>query len=184
MPLSALVLVRFRWQSTFETASQHFGHGTPLVMLCRSVAGSEGYAWLKPDADIERFLSAALGGATLPATTPVVLERLRELDGASAADGAPYRYIVETDVEDGHEADFNAWYDDEHLAGLASAPGTVRAFRYRAPDGRPRYHAYYDLAHPDVLGSPAWLAVRATPWSDRVRPHFVNTKRTMFGICR
>ena len=31
-----------------------------------------------------------------------------------------------------------------------------------------------------VVGSPEWLAVRATDWSSRVRPAFRNTRRTMF----
>lgn len=52
--------------------------------------------------------------------------------------------------------------------------------RYRDVDGHPRYLACYDLVRPEILGSPPWLAVRATPWSDRVRPTFVNTRRTMF----
>jgi len=32
----------------------------------------------------------------------------------------------------------------------------------------------------ETLGSPPWLAARHTAWSDRVRPHFHNVKRTMF----
>ena len=40
--------------------------------------------------------------------------------------------------------------------------------------------ACYDLIAPDVLGSPPWLAVRHTAWSDIVRPHFTNVRRTMF----
>ena len=67
----------------------------------------------------------------------------------------------------------------EHLAGLASVPGTVRAARYRDAIGHPRYHACYDLVQPQILDSPAWLAVRATPWSDRVRPTFVRPRAAM-----
>jgi hypothetical protein len=32
----------------------------------------------------------------------------------------------------------------------------------------------------DTLGSPPWLAVRGTAWSDICRPHFTNTSRTLF----
>ena len=35
------------------------------------------------------------------------------------------------------EAEFNAWYDKEHLPGLAAVPGVVRAVRLRRLDGRP-----------------------------------------------
>jgi hypothetical protein len=77
------------------------------------------------------------------------------------------------------EADFNAWYDVEHLPGLAAVPGTARASRFRNPRGSPRYHACYDIESPSTVGSPPWVAVRGTPWSQRVRPAFRNTKRTM-----
>lgn len=57
---------------------------------------------------------------------------------------------------------------------MAGVPGTVRAGR------SPRHHACYGLRTQETLGSPPWLAVRATDWSSRVRPAFRNTKRTMF----
>ena len=123
---------------------------------------------------IEEVMRAALPGATLSRLT-----LLQDLAGASAGEPAPYRYVLETDVLAEREADLNAWYDREHLAGLASVPGTVRAMRFRS-DGHPRYHACYDLARTETLGSPPWLAVRGTPWSDRVRPAFFNTRRMMF----
>ena len=73
-----------------------------------------------------------------------------------------------------------AWYDVEHLPGLAAVQGTVRASRFRNPRGSPRYHACYDIESPSTVGSPPWVAVRGTSWSQRVRPAFRNTKRTMF----
>jgi len=45
----------------------------------------------------------------------------------------------------------------------------------------PRYYACYDLVSLQTMGSAPWLAVRATAWSDRVRPAFRNTKRTLFS---
>jgi hypothetical protein len=100
--------------------------------------------------------------------------------GASHGCAAPFHYVVETDVLPEHESDLNAWYDVEHMPGLAACPGSVRARRFRNPDGSPRYHSCYDLASTETLGSEPWLAVRHSAWSDRVRPHFRNTKRTMF----
>lgn len=111
------------------------------------------------------------------------LEAIVSIAGASAGDPARYHYVVETDVAPEHEADFNAWYAEEHLPGLASVPGAVHAARFRrvGHDGRaPRYIACYRLVAPEVLGSPPWLAVRHTEWSSRVRPCFLNTRRLMF----
>lgn len=105
---------------------------------------------------------------------------LQEVQGASAGQVASHHYVVETDVLPEFEDDLNAWYAQEHLPGLAAVPGTVRAARYIDAAGSPRYYACYDLAAAETLGSPEWLAVRATPWSSRVRPAFRNTRRTMF----
>ena len=81
---------------------------------------------------------------------------------ASAGQAPPYHYVVETDVLPEYEDDLNAWYAQEHLPGLACVPGTMRAARYVDTAGSPRYYACYDLASPDILGCPAWLAVRET----------------------
>lgn len=120
---------------------------------------------------------AALAGAKL-ATAKLV--PVFDRPGASRTVAPQFHYVVETDVVPAHEDDLNAWYDKEHMPGLAACPGTVRARRFRNPDGSPRYHACYDLTRTGTLGSEPWLAVRHTAWSDRVRPHFRNTKRTMF----
>ncbi|WP_251863093.1 DUF4286 family protein [Achromobacter sp. Marseille-Q4962] len=110
-----------------------------------------------------------------------VLHATIDRPGASAGQDAPWHYIVETDVLPQAEADFNAWYDEEHLPGLAAVPGTVRARRYECLHEPPRYLACYDLRTRETFGSPPWLAVRATDWSSRVRPSFRNTRRTMFA---
>lgn len=137
-----------------------------------------------PEAQVWRGHEAAIGYAYLPeGATPdgaVRLELTTDVAGAGAGLDAPFHYIVETDVTPEAEADLNAWYETEHLPGLASVPGTVRARRFVDRAGSPRYYACYDLAALEVFGCPAWLAVRATDWSSRVRPHFRNTRRTMF----
>lgn len=117
--------------------------------------------------------------------TPVVDERweplqlLTDVRGASDGEHAGFFYVVETDVPPEAEADFNAWYEMEHLPGLARVPGTVRARRYRRLLGGPQYMACYDLVTPQAMESLAWLAVRHTAWSSRVRPLFRNTARTL-----
>jgi hypothetical protein len=119
----------------------------------------------------------ALEGARVAAAKLVpVFDR----PGASRTVAAQFHYVVEMDVAAEHEADLNAWYDKEHMPGLAACPGTVRARRFRNPGGSPRYHSCYDLTRAETLTTPPWLAVRGTAWSGRVRPNFLNLKKTMF----
>ena len=142
----------------------------------RSIEGMTDYVYLPAEGPASA-VPAVPGEATV-----VRLERLLERSGEPHGTVAGYHYVVETDVVDAYEDEFNRWYDEEHLPMLAAVSGTVRAVRYRAASGSPRYYACYDLATIDVLTSAAWLAVRATDWSARIRPMFRNTRRTMF--CR
>jgi hypothetical protein len=130
-------------------------------------------------ADEEALMRRALDVAA-PAVAIARLDLLLDLPGASAGTPAPFHYVVETDVLPEYEADFNRWYDREHLPGLAAVPGTIRARRYRNPEASPRYHACYDIATPTTVGNREWRAVRESPWSGKVRPAFRNTKRTLF----
>lgn len=204
--MSAIVVVRFDWPDSdasgagpravdaLRAALAEAAAGSGDIALYRSVPGSSvpsdgaaarsapgrtlGYAFAAGAVSTAR-LARAIAGLPLAARVSR-LAPILALAGASRGEPATWRYIVETDVDPAHEADFNAWYDTEHLAGLASVPGTAGAARYRDLDARPRYVACYDLARREAFNSAAWLAVRATPWSSRVRPSFRNTRRTMF----
>ena len=81
-------------------------------------------------------------------------------------------------VDPAHEADFNAWYDQEHIPQLAAVPGCLAARRFRATDnGSHKYVALYHLASPDVQASAAWKKAVDTPWSERIRPHYKDRVR-------
>jgi len=73
------------------------------------------------------------------------------------------------------EADFNAWYDQEHVPALAAVPGCLAARRFRivsgASDGNHRYLALYHLASTEVQVSEAWKKAVDTPWTHRIRPN-------------
>ena len=115
----------------------------------------------------------------LPGASVRVLHRTLDLPGASSGQDAPWHYIVETDVLPEAEADLNAWYDQEHLPGLAAVPAPcARCAMSAATRGRATWPA--TTCTRETFGSPPWLAVRATDWSSRVRPSFRNTRRTMF----
>jgi hypothetical protein len=86
-------------------------------------------------------------------------------------------YVVQTDVQEGWMPEIEAWYDNEHMPGLAGVPGCISAKRFINHDGGPLSVACYDLDSASVLTSGPWMAVRGTAWSALARPHFVNPER-------
>jgi len=88
-------------------------------------------------------------------------------DAAPAAEAVAL-FAAIGDVPAGHEAEFNRWYDEEHLPALARVPGVLRARRFRASSGAPRYVALYELADADAPASASWRAANETPWSQRI----------------
>jgi hypothetical protein len=107
------------------------------------------------------------------------LQLVASHQGAASGGLAAYHYVVRTDVQRGGEQELEHWYDEEHMPLLAGVPGTVKACRLLCLDAPPRFYACYDLLAPEVPESDEWLKVRGTPWSDRVRPTFTNTRRVM-----
>jgi hypothetical protein len=177
-----VLLVRLEWPGDEMIAClRALGERWPALGLFSAVDRHLGYAYLDAPVGASTEAAASAIRAIVPQAVITRLELLSEVAGASIDDAAPYRYVVETDVQPATEDDFNAWYEREHLPGLAAVEGTVRARRYRDRDGHPRYHACYDLARTEAVGCPAWLAVRGTAWSSRVRPAFFNTRRTMLA---
>jgi hypothetical protein len=171
-----------------EFAAQARAGGWPVARMAAYAArsgtheGPETYAYLWLEAPIEwpsAIPSFEIEIAGLRAQVGA-LERVDTRDGASSQADAPVHYVVETDIETGREAEVHGWYDHEHMEGLASVPGTVRAQRFNNLSGAPALYACYDLASVDTRETPQWLAVRATDWASRARPHFRNTKRTTF----
>jgi hypothetical protein len=73
-----------------------------------------------------------------------------------------------TDVDPAHEAEFNQWYDEEHIHRLLAVPGFLSAGRYRALRGGPKYLAMYELEDHNVLRSAAFIdTVRYQPSARR-----------------
>jgi hypothetical protein len=79
------------------------------------------------------------------------------------------------------EEEFNAWYDQEHLAERLAIPGFRSATRWVAdvPPGAGKYLATYELDSVGVLSSKEYLArfQNQTPWSRRCLGKAVVFKR-------
>ncbi len=103
---------------------------------------------------------------------------------AEAPAGAGGLLLNAMNVTPEGEADFNAWYDEEHIPALAGVPGCLAARRYLSDpriEGTHKYVAIYHLATPEVTRSDAWAKAVDTPWSARVRPHFRDRLRVLTG---
>ncbi len=78
--------------------------------------------------------------------------------------------MVWADIDPEYEAEFNRWYDEEHIPHLLAVPGFLSAGRYEALKGGPKYLALYELEDHNVLRSAAYLdAVKYRPSAARER---------------
>lgn len=83
--------------------------------------------------------------------------------------------FVATDVEPDDDADFNRWYDREHVEERVRVPGFLSGARYVSLEGGRRYLGLYRTESLAVFGSAGYRAAfeRQTPWSianlDRMR---------------
>jgi hypothetical protein len=79
------------------------------------------------------------------------------------------------------EEEFNAWYDEEHLAERLAIPGFRSAKRWVAdvPPGQGKYLGTYELDSPDVLQTEKYLFhyKNQTPWSRRCLGHCIVFRR-------
>jgi hypothetical protein len=79
------------------------------------------------------------------------------------------------------EAEFNEWYDKEHIPALGAVPGVLCARRFRGTSGNRKYVALYHLATPEVVESAEWKEARQSDWTSRLQPHFRDHLRL---VCR
>ena len=78
------------------------------------------------------------------------------------------RITVASHMED----EFNAWYNTAYIPGYLKVPGVIRARRFVAVEGEPKYLTVYEFENAGVPDSKAWAAAReANPWNARMRPH-------------
>ncbi|WP_420135841.1 hypothetical protein [Rhodopseudomonas sp.] len=91
--------------------------------------------------------------------------------------------LTSMDIDAENEADFNRWYDREHLAERVAIDGFLEARRYVAQDASPKYLALYATSTFDVLSSATYRTALAnqTDWSNRNIAKFKNMIR---GVAR
>jgi hypothetical protein len=92
--------------------------------------------------------------------------------------------LTSMDIDASDEAEFNQWYDREHLLERVAIEGFLEARRYVAHQGSPKYLCLYSTATFDVLGSPAYRTALAsqTDWSKANIARFKNMIRAVARV--
>jgi hypothetical protein len=92
--------------------------------------------------------------------------------------------LTSMDIDAADEAEFNRWYDREHLEERVAIDGFLEARRYLAHNGSPRFLFLYSTKNLDVLDSPAYRARLSNPteWSKKNMARFKNMIRAVARI--
>ena len=92
--------------------------------------------------------------------------------------------LTSMNVDPAHDAEFNRWYDREHLEERVAIDGFLEARRYIAHDGNPKYLSLYSTETFEVLDSPAYRTALAnqTAWSKANIARFQNMIRAVARI--
>ncbi len=92
--------------------------------------------------------------------------------------------LTSMDIDASDEADFNRWYDREHLAERVAIEGFLEARRYIAHQASPKYFCLYSTTTIEVLDSPAYRTRLASPteWSKKTMARFENMIRVVARI--
>lgn len=112
----------------------------------------------------------------------IVANKARE-DTMTDPISRPGLLLVMMDIDPARESEFNRWYEEEHIRERLSIPGFVRARRFVAVEGGPKYLALYELTGPEVLQSEEYLRWRnegATEWTRRMEAEFKGFVRNVY----
>jgi hypothetical protein len=92
--------------------------------------------------------------------------------------------LTSMDIDASDEAEFNRWYDREHLEERVAIEGFLEARRYIADEASPKYLSLYSTEAFDVLDSPAYRKALAnqTDWSKANIARFKNMIRAVARI--
>lgn len=96
-----------------------------------------------------------------------------------------YVYVVQMDVPQELEAEFNRIYDKDHVPTILKVPGVRSCARYRLDHSTvatmPRYLAIYELDRAEIIDSPQWQeASDLGAWKPKIRPHTTNRQHSVF----
>ena len=92
--------------------------------------------------------------------------------------------VVMMEVDQGHEEEFNRWYNDEHVPERLEIPGYVSARRFKLEEGEGvlQYLCIWELEDASPLESELYKAQRARPSKlrDAAMPHVRQRARGLY----
>ena len=95
-----------------------------------------------------------------------------------------YLWLVQLDIPEDLEAEFNHIYDTEHAPAISRVAGVLDVQRYvleKPVAGVQKYATIYRVNSPDLPRSPQWNAASAEgQWDTRIRPYVVNSTLSLF----
>jgi len=85
---------------------------------------------------------------------------------------------IPSEIED----EVNKWYNTQHVPERLAIPGFQSAARYVSLEGTPKYMAFYELDHANVLETPAYKRLGENPsdWDKRILPNMQVEARTVY----
>jgi hypothetical protein len=98
------------------------------------------------------------------------------------ASDRPGILAIWNDVAPGRDADFDTWFQSEHLSERLGVPGFLYGRRHQAISGTPAYFIFYLVNSPDVLTSKPYLdrLDNPTPMTKMIMTDvFKNMNRTL-----
>jgi hypothetical protein len=92
--------------------------------------------------------------------------------------------LTSMDIDASNEAEFNRWYDREHLEERVAIDGFIEARRYVAHEAQPKYLSLYSTETFEVLDSEVYRTALAnqTKWSQENISRFKNMIRAVAHI--
>jgi proline iminopeptidase len=159
-------------------------------LLCPP-ATSRALSALWPQSEV-RVVEGAGHSLYDPGVRDAVMKAIADLASKITAQGVPQKMpfagkgmlLTSMDIDPSDEAEFNRWYDREHLLERVAIDGFLEARRYIAHAGSPKYLCLYSTGTFDVLDSPAYRTALTNPtdWSKATLARFKNMIRAVARI--
>ncbi|MFC9355113.1 hypothetical protein ACFTZB_00805 [Rhodococcus sp. NPDC057014] len=96
----------------------------------------------------------------------------RSAVGPTSARPSAHLFVVQLSPSEEWVAEFRRWLDEEHFVRQCGMAGVQAVAGYESITSATSFLNVWDIAAPELIDSPEWLAIRNTEWWERVAPAF------------